>query len=571
MSIFSKLFKLFLAVVFLPLVPLLLLLGYYQVHLKDNILETHANLAEMVATSMSQHMEDLTWRLAFAQQISTALSHNANPVPILQEALAANPDFVFLAVLSKEGVEKYRAAISSAIAAQIAPINLQEDPSLEQLTGKKQLLVSSFEVMSGRPISEFLYPLSNGDYLYGVLSFFSFLARVQQQRIGSTGHIYIVDSAGHVYASDYQYVPEFDTQAFERAFASRSPLIKKIKTPNQTYVGAYATTPVLGVHVAVLQLRSEAYRSIYYTNIILALFLLTIATLAYFGALTFAERVGEPIAGLSHAAAQVSKGNFDVQVDPEIGWGEFKRLIQDFNQMTADLKDYQTLRLQAQVSELKEQVFRAVAHDLRAPLMGLQGYIYILQNGDKLSAQEKRNYLQLMHEAAQNLSSLLEDVLDVSRLEAGMANVQKQTVDMAQLVREVFDTVRPTAAQKRLDLQSEIDTQTVWADPRAFKRVLTNLVSNAVKFTEKGFVKIVALQDQKTYTVQVQDSGIGLDEQEIKGLFQKYHQVHADKPGYGLGLFISRQLVQAHGGTLDVSSVPGKGSTFTIHIPKEQA
>ena len=571
MSIFSKLFKLFLAVVFLPLVPLLLLLGYYQVHLKDNILETHANLAEMVATSMSQHMEDLTWRLAFAQQISTALSHNANPVPILQEALAANPDFVFLAVLSKEGVEKYRAAISSAIAAQIAPINLQEDPSLEQLTGKKQLLVSSFEVMSGRPISEFLYPLSNGDYLYGVLSFFSFLARVQQQRIGSTGHIYIVDSAGHVYASDYQYVPEFDAQAFERAFASRSPLIKKIKTPNQTYVGAYATTPVLGVHVAVLQLRSEAYRSIYYTNIILALFLLTIATLAYFGALTFAERVGEPIAGLSHAAAQVSKGNFDVQVDPEIGWGEFKRLIQDFNQMTADLKDYQTLRLQAQVSELKEQVFRAVAHDLRAPLMGLQGYIYILQNGDKLSAQEKRNYLQLMHEAAQNLSSLLEDVLDVSRLEAGMANVQKQTVDMAQLVREVFDTVRPTAAQKRLDLQSEIDTQTVWADPRAFKRVLTNLVSNAVKFTEKGFVKIVALQDQKTYTVQVQDSGIGLDEQEIKGLFQKYHQVHADKPGYGLGLFISRQLVQAHGGTLDVSSVPGKGSTFTIHIPKEQA
>ena len=89
--------------------------------------------------------------------------------------------------------------------------------------------------------------------------------------------------------------------------------------------------------------------------------------------------------------------------------------------------------------------------------------------------------------------------------------------------------------------------------------------------TEKGFVKIVASQDQKTYTVEVQDSGIGLDEQELKGLFQKYHQVHADKPGYGLGLFISRQLVQAHGGTLNASSTPGKGSTFTIHIPKEQA
>lgn len=569
MSIFSKLFRLFLAVVFLPLVPLLLLLGYYQVHLKDNILETHANLAEMVATSMSQHIEDLTWRLAFAPQVSAALVKQASPVPELQEALAANPDFVLLAVISKEGVEKYRAAMSASVDQQIAPINLQDDPSLAQLAGQPQLLVSSFEVMNGRPISEFLYPLSNGDYLYGVLSFFGFLARVQEQRIGNTGHIYIVNQSGRVYTSDYQYTPAFDPETFERAFASKSALIKSIKTPHHTYVGAYATTPVLGVHVAVLQLKSEAYRSIYYTNIILALFLLTIATLAYFGALTFAEQLGEPISALSQAAAQVSKGNFDVQVDPEIGWGEFKRLINDFNQMTADLKDYQALRLQAQVSEMKEQVFRAVAHDLRAPLMGLQGYIYILQKGN-VSAEERENYLTLMSQAAQNLSALLEDVLDVSRLEAGMTHVQAQEIPLPQLVREVLDTVRPQAEEKNLALQTQLDVATLWADPKAFKRVLTNLVTNAVKFTDKGFVKVIASQDEKSYTVKVEDSGIGLSEQEQKGLFQKYHQVHADKPGFGLGLFISRQLVEAHGGTLEVSSVQGKGSTFIIHIPKKE-
>ncbi len=570
MSVFSKLFKLFLAIVFFPLIPMLLLLGYYQVHLKDNILDTHANLAEMVATSISQHIEDLTWRLAFSEQVTQALTQHKTPLPALQNALAANPDFVFLAVLSKEGVEKYRAATSAEVSNTIAPINLKEDPSLVGLTQNPHLLVSSFEVMADRPISEFLYPLSNGDYLYGVLSFFGFLARVQQQRIGNTGHIYIVDQSGQVYVSDYQQAPAFDAETFERAFASESPLIKSIKTDQHTYVGAYATTPLLGVHVAVLQLKSEAYRSIYHTNIILALFLLTIATLAYFGALTFAEQVGEPIAALSQAAAQVSTGDLDVHVDPEIGWGEFKRLIHDFNQMTVDLKGYQALRLQAQVSQMKEQVFRAVAHDLRAPLMGLQGYIYILKNGE-VSAQEKQNYLKLMDEAAQNLSALLEDVLDVSRLEAGMAQVQKQTVDLKKLVREVFDTVRPTAAEKQLELSSEIDCPQMMADPKAFKRVLTNLVSNAVKFTEKGFVRVIASQDEKSYTVKVEDSGIGLSEQEIKGLFQKYHQVHPDKPGYGLGLFISRQLVQAHGGTLAVSSVPKQGSCFTIQIPKEQA
>ena len=394
MSIFSKLFKLFLVVVFLPLIPMLLLLGYYQVHLKDNILDTHANLAEMVATSMTQHIEDLSWRLAFASQVTQALTKKTTPVPVLEEALAANPDFVFLAVLSKDGTEKYRAAMSQKVSEQIASLDFHNDPALAGLTKEPHLLVSSFEVLNGRPISEFLYPLPNGDYLYGVLSFFGFLARVQQQRIGNTGHIYIVDQSGNVYVSDYQYAPAFDAETFERAFASSSPLIKSIKTPHHTYVGAYATTPVLGVHVAVLQLKSEAYRSIYYTNIILALFLLTIATLAYFGALTFAEQLGEPVAALSQAAAQVSKGNFDVQVDPEIGWGEFKRLINDFNQMTVDLKDYQALRLQAQVSELKEQVFRAVAHDLRAPLMGLQGYIYILQNGKDLPEEEVRRIIK---------------------------------------------------------------------------------------------------------------------------------------------------------------------------------
>jgi hypothetical protein len=208
--------------------------------------------------------------LAFAPQVTAALTKKESPLPVLQEALAANPDFVFLAVISKDGVEKYRAAISAGVSSQIAPVNLQNDPSLTQLAEDPHLLVSSFKLISGRPISEFLYPLTNGDYLYGVLSFFSFLARVQQQRIGNTGHIYIVDSAGQIYVSDYQYAPAFDAETFEQAFASKSPLIKGIKTPYHTYVGAYATTPVLGVHVAVLQLKSEAYRNIYHTNIILA-------------------------------------------------------------------------------------------------------------------------------------------------------------------------------------------------------------------------------------------------------------------------------------------------------------
>ena len=568
MSLFSKLFKMFLVIVFMPVIPMLLLMGYYQIHLKDNILETHVNLAEMVASSVNQHIEDLTWRLSFAQTLSADLAAGKNPIPQLAEALAANPDFIMLAVLSKEGKELYRTG-EVQVLRQIPALDLSGDATLAQIAQDKRLSVSSFNEVQGRPISEFIYPLPDGDFLYGIVSFFGFLSRIQEQRIGHTGHIYIMDGEGHIYTGELRFKPDFNAEALQRYFRSKSHLIKKLSAPSGTYVGAYAPTPILGAYVAVLQRKSEAYRSIYLTNIILLLFVLTIAILSYFGALTFAERLGEPIGALSQAAREVSQGNLEVRVEPDMGWGEFKQLINDFNQMTADLKAYQELRLQAQLSEMKESVFRAVAHDLRAPLLGLQGYLYILQSG-KASEAEKQQYLQLMSEAAKNLSSLLEDVLDVSRVEAGIFSPAKTQTDIAALLREVVGTLSPVAAEKGLALSFDAALTHVWADEKLLKRVLMNLVSNAIKFTEKGFVRISAQAKNGRSEVSVTDSGIGLSAQEIKGLFQKYHQVHADKPGYGLGLFISRQIVQAHGGSLEVISQQGKGSTFTVCLPEEQ-
>lgn len=568
MSLFSKLFKLFLAVVLIPMVPLILLLAYYQIHLKDNILETHANLAQIVSSSLNQHIEDLSWRLSFAQNISEYLQQKKDPKNLLQEALVANPDFLMLAVLSGEGKELYRVG-NPDILRQLPKIDLTADETLPLLAKTKQLSVSSFDVTAGRPISEFIYPLPNGDFLYGILSFFSFLARVQEQTIGSTGHIYIMDQAGQIYTSEYQYKPDFDASTLQKAFSRSNRLITKLKTPQDTYVGAYAPTPILGAYVAVLQLKSEAYRSIYYTNIILALFLLTIATLSYFGALTFAERLGEPIEALSHAAQEVSHGNLDNKIDEDIGWGEFKGLIASFNKMTEDLKDYQALQLRTQVSEMKEQVFRAVAHDLRAPLLGLQGYLHILKSG-KITEEEKKQYLELMSQAARNLSALLEDVLDVSRVEAGILAPQKQKIDIAEMVRQVVDTLAPVAAEKKIRLENNVSSLSLSADPKLLQRVITNLVSNAIKFTDQGFVRICANEAEKCYFITVADSGIGITEAEKKELFQKYRQLHTDRPGFGLGLFISRQIVEAHGGKLEVDSQAGQGSTFTISLPKEK-
>lgn len=569
MSIFSKLFKLFVTVVLMPLIPMALLLAYYQNRQKDNLLDTHYNLAEIVSSNIDHYAEDLSWRLSFAPDLSARLKEGQDPAPVLRAALAANPDFAFLAVLGPDGKETARSAREAA-AMEGEKIDLSADASLSAMAQDPRLHLTPLETADGAPVAEFVYPLADGHFLYGVLGLSDLLDRLQQMRIGRTGQVYLASPEGELYAGPYQWQPGVNPQTLKERFAGKSRVLKGVKGADGVFVGAFSPAEPLGVYVTVLQLKDEAFRSLYFSNVIIILFLLAIATLAYFGALTFSRSLGEPIAELAEGAKEVSRGNLDHRINENEGWGEFKELMAAFNKMTADLKDYQALQLKSQVSEMKEHVFRSVAHDLRAPLLGLQGYIYILASG-KITDEQKAEYLARMDEAAKNLSSLLEDVLSVSRVEAGMTVPLRQRVELEPLLQSVAHTLEPAAAQKGLRLSVLCAPGLcAWADPKLLRRIVTNLISNAVKFTQEGFVEVRAEQDARQTVVSVRDSGVGLEEKQREEIFGKYRQVDDAAEGYGLGLFISRQLARAHGGDLTVQSEPGKGSTFTLTLPKEE-
>lgn len=560
----------FVTVVLMPLIPMALLLAYYQSRQKDNILETHYNLAEIVSANITHYTEDLAWRLAFAPELSAQAKDGVDPAPALRSALAANPDFAFLAVLGPDGKETARAAREDA-AMEGEKIDLSADAALAAMSSDPRIHLSALETADGAPVAEFVYPLPDGGFLYGVLGLYDLLDRLQQMRIGRTGQVYLASADGELYAGPYQWRPGVKPQELKKRFEGKSRFLKGLEGADGSFVGAFAPGEPLGVYVTVLQLKDEAFRSLYFSNVIIILFLLAIATLAYFGALTFARSLGEPIAELAEGAREVSRGNLDHQIDEEVGWGEFQELMSAFNKMTADLKDYQALQLKSQVSEMKEHVFRSVAHDLRAPLLGLQGYIYILSNG-QISAKQRAEYLARMDEAAKNLSSLLEDVLSVSRVEAGMTLPRRQWVAVAPLLQNVMHTFEPAAAEKKLSLRCEAAPQTrAWADPKLLRRIITNLLSNAVKFTKEGFVEASAREEEGQTVICVRDSGVGLSGKQCEEIFEKYRQVDDGAEGYGLGLFISRQLARAHGGDLTVQSAPGEGSAFTLTLPKEEA
>ena len=567
MSIFSKLFKLFLAVVLMPLLPMTVLLAFYQNSQKDNILENHYNLAEVVASDLKHYAEDLNWRLSFASSVQKLLQQGGNVKEEFQKILAQQKDLHVLGLISQDGEDLLRVESNSLYA---APNRLTAEV-LAEMAKNPRLYIAPFETAQGALAFEFVMPLKDGVFLYGLTELSDLADRLQQMRIGQTGQVFLVSAEGVLYSGASQWAPQISPEKLKAAFEEKSRLFKSIKGAKEVFVGGFSSAKPLGMYVAVLQLKDEAYRSLYFSNIVLLLFLLAIATLAYFGALTFSRSLGEPIAALAEGAKQVSQGHLDHRVKEEMGWGEFRELIASFNKMTADLKDYQALQLKSQVSEMKEHIFRSVAHDLRAPLLGLQGYIYILSSG-KINAQEREEYLNRMKEAAQDLSSLLEDVLAVSRVQAGMTLPQRQTVELAPLLKSLIHTQEPVASEKGLSLKCEVPEELcAYADPKLLRRIVNNLLSNAIKFTAQGGIEVKAWEDEKQTFLSVKDSGIGLTEKACQEIFEKYRQVDESAEGYGLGLFISRQLAHAHGGDLTVVSVLGQGSTFTLSLPKEDA
>ena len=547
----------------MPLIPMVLLLGYYQSRQKTTILENHYNLAEIVSSELPHYVTELDGHLDFIPDLAVALPQQTAVTQLLAQAMEKDPQWLFLAVFTPEGTELTGLVRGENTKPQsstdLAPAHDQDFRLQARLT----------DVDGNIPSLEFVYPLSKGYWLYGRQTLPDLLDRLAQMRIGPTGQIYLATKEGKLLTAPYQDNPEIAPLQLQQQFQAKTPLIFKLKGKEGKFVGAVSSEPRLGIYTVVLQPRSEAFRSLYFSYLVLILFVLTIAMLSYFGALAFSRSLGEPIAQLIQGAQAVSRGDLDHRVREDVGWGEFQELIASFNKMTADLKDYQALQLKNQVSEMKEQVFRAVAHDLRAPLVGLQGYIYLLSSG-QVSEQEQREYLSRMMEAAQNLSSLLEDVLAVSRVEAGVALPKRQTIEVEPLLQSVLHAQLPSAQNKNLEVSCEVPAAlTVYADLKLLRRIISNLLSNAIKFTEHGFIKIKAWQEDNNVYISLQDSGIGMTEEQCQTIFDKYHQVNARTEGYGLGLFISRQLAQAHGGDLTVQSVLNQGSTFMLRLPQE--
>lgn len=228
-----------------------------------------------------------------------------------------------------------------------------------------------------------------------------------------------------------------------------------------------------------------------------------------------------------------------------------------------------------ELSELKEEFLALTTHDLRSPLTVISGVINFFTSG-RLGdlTTEQKNMVSMMERNTQNLIELVNDLLDASKLESGTMRLDLTTIEVRPLVEELRETMLPMAREKDITLDDAIpdDLPPVRADRAKLRRILVNLMSNALKFTRNGGrVEVNAAREGDMVRVSVTDTGVGIHKEDIERLFDKYEQARSratrSEKGTGLGLYITRQLVELHGGRIEAESELERGSTFSFTIP----
>jgi two-component system, NtrC family, sensor kinase len=430
---------------------------------------------------------------------------------------------------------------------------------------------------------------------------------VSRIEIGQAGYAYVVDGRGQLVAhpdislvlqrTDLSSLPQV-----RAALAGPSdPLARSDEAagpsrPDQPVLSTHEAVDPPGWTVFVEQPLEEVFAPLRDSLIRTALLLLAGLALSTLASVVLARHMVAPILALRAGAVRLGAGALDQRIDVRSG-DELEALAEEFNRMAERLRESRaeleqkvesrTAALaralreneekshQLEVASRHKSAFLAsMSHELRTPLNAILGYSELVRDGIYGEVPARvRDVLGRVDRSGRHLLGLINDVLDLSKIEAGQLTLSLGDYSLRDVIQSVSAAVEPPAGAKGLRLVVDVpaDLPAARGDERRVTQVLLNLAANAVKFTEAGEVRLSARVADGAFVVAVSDTGPGIAESDQGRIFEEFQQAAgagaAAKGGTGLGLAIARRIVEMHGGGLAVESDPGRGATFTVTLP----
>ncbi len=428
---------------------------------------------------------------------------------------------------------------------------------------------------------------------------------IDRARTGTAGYAYAVDRRGMLIThqdvnlvlqgAEFDALPQVDAALGALADGPSGGALIGRNHDGTEVLSAYETIGSLGWHVFVEEPLSEAFAPIEAAIWRTALLLVAFLILAIATGVVLARRLVRPIESVQAAAAKIGSGALDERIevtsDDELGAlaTEFNRMASQLQESYAGLEqkvEERTQELASALAELDEKsgelelaskhksAFLAnMSHELRTPLNAIIGFSQVLRDGMFGDVNEKQEeYLDDILSSGNHLLSLINDVLDLSKVEAGQIELDIGPFSLREALESGVVMVRERATRESVRITLEpTEVGVVRGDERRVRQVVFNLLSNAVKFTPAdGHVDVRALQVNGEVRISVADTGPGIAPDDVERIFEEFQQTEAgleQREGTGLGLTLSKRLVELHGGRIWVDSELGAGSTFVFTLP----
>ena len=283
----------------------------------------------------------------------------------------------------------------------------------------------------------------------------------------------------------------------------------------------------------------------------------------------FAASVTKPILEISHKL----EGIYDEKIDfnfPHYQYDELNIIARTTTDMSKSVQDY--IRKLEKEKTIRQEFFSNASHELKTPLTAIRGYAELLQSGMASDTQMQKEFLGRIHSEVEEMTSLINDILMISRLETKELMPTKEMLCVKSVAEEVKKTLKPLADENNVSLEIHCCDDFVYMDRSHLQGILSNLMGNAVKYNRPGgFVQTDITMDSTSLSIRVEDSGIGIAKEDQKRIFERFYRVDKGRSkrvaGTGLGLSIVKHVTEFYGGCVSVESQSGVGSTFLVQLP----